>query len=425
MAFIFWLFFGLAVAYGLQWLAWDKQRASNDARKAATSLGLPRSRLQNYVRLTQKRPAEDLKKKVAKSEELERAVWSLVEYIIRDYIEWWYNKISRDNDFTNDVRHMFEHVLSQIVDGLKKVQWETVIENLMVEMRKLLKSYRVTEDNLIKNVQGFKGQSFAERQAQIMERIYSNYEVHVAVVGSHRVYLRKISGTLLKTLLKGKDNECNTFQALVREVLACKVLEPVMGYAHPFYINTAIIAGTKPGNDGSQSNSPRASEGDLERMGARSSATRSSVHSERDGTGAGSDAKVESGQVDEEGSVPKLQPGGSQSLPVGGAAARPRDAASITSAQSDSKVASAKCVCHLFIQFCLQLCLGGGFCVKCSPLLSFRLVFFVFSLPGMGTADTAAQPFASGVSTCATPLPVIFRFLTLICTCACPQRARY
>ena len=117
------------LAYFLAWIVKDKEKVlEREKRKAATTV-LPKSRLQNYVRLTQKRPKEDLEGKVAQSEELEKALWTLVEYIIRDYIEWWYLKISPNSaEFPNDVRHLFEHVMSQLVDGLKAMEWEPLIQ---------------------------------------------------------------------------------------------------------------------------------------------------------------------------------------------------------------------------------------------------------------------------------------------------------
>eukprot|EP00466_Bigelowiella_natans_P012154 jgi/Bigna1/85975/estExt_fgenesh1_pg.C_70153 len=130
----------------------------------------------------------------------------------------------------------------QLVAGIKALEWEGIFQEFIVELRKLMKSYRVTEIALEKRIPGFKDLSLQERQGLILQDIFQNYELHVAVIGSHKAYLRKLSSAILENVLKNSDLNCKPVTALVREILACKVLDPVMWYANSDFINSKIVA---------------------------------------------------------------------------------------------------------------------------------------------------------------------------------------
>mmetsp|Transcript_41430 Transcript_41430/g.66623 ORF Transcript_41430/g.66623 Transcript_41430/m.66623 type:complete len:1048 (-) Transcript_41430:109-3252(-) len=253
------------VSAGYYWLASDKKSKEAEIRKEAKELKLTTSRLNRNARL-QERTRDDLKVKLCETEALERTLWKLVEYIIRDYIEWWYDPISSDPVFLNDIRHVFEHVLSQLVAGIKALEWEGIFQEFIVELRKLMKSYRVTEIALEKRIPGFKDLSLQERQGLILQDIFQNYELHVAVIGSHKAYLRKLSSAILENVLKNSDLNCKPVTALVREILACKVLDPVMWYANSDFINSKIVAacvraGIEDESEGEEDREEEAAEG--------------------------------------------------------------------------------------------------------------------------------------------------------------------
>jgi len=231
---------GLVVA-GVYWLLKDKHNASSKAREKGKTLKLRPSRLKRYVKLTQKRTSEDLKVQIAESEALERSLMKLVEFIVRDYVEWWYHPISKNSSFPKDLRHLLKYFLARLVAGIKEVEWETLMQEFIIELRKLMKTYRVTEIELERRHPEFKTFDLYQKQGLILQEIYTNYELHVAVVGNHKVYLRKLSMAVLEDSLKQTDLSCRPLVSLFREIIACKVLDSVMWYANAHYINSSLV----------------------------------------------------------------------------------------------------------------------------------------------------------------------------------------
>jgi len=245
VAFIFWITFLFFIYYALFCVQNDKKTANRRKAKIAAEVKLAKSQLKKYLRNSRRKrsAAEDVKLKFADSPELTAALRKLVDFVIRDYIEWWYTPISQSDRFPNDLRHLMEYALGQLVSGSKLLEGEIVFEGLLTEVRKLLKCYRFTEIALEKQIHRFKKMKPHERQGLILNDIDKNYEFHVATgAGMQEKYLREITSIILESILKPSDCACKPLFVLLREILACKVLDPLMGYASSYYINSAIIS---------------------------------------------------------------------------------------------------------------------------------------------------------------------------------------
>ena len=98
------------------------------------------------------------------SPEVRRALWSIVEYILRDFVDYWFVAVSDNRDFQNDIRHIFDVAFNCLASRAVQVNWTDFIVNHVVEsLAHMLRVCRTTEQRLMETDPSFQDLSSDEQ----------------------------------------------------------------------------------------------------------------------------------------------------------------------------------------------------------------------------------------------------------------------
>ncbi|XP_077233157.1 phox domain-containing protein isoform X2 [Tasmannia lanceolata] len=84
--------------------------------------------------------------------------------------------------------------------------------------------------------------SFDERDERLKRHLITSKELHPALISSESEYkvLQRLMGGVLAVVLRQREAQCPLVRCLGRELLTCLVMQPVMNFASPGYINELI-----------------------------------------------------------------------------------------------------------------------------------------------------------------------------------------
>jgi hypothetical protein len=75
-----------------------------------------------------------------------RSLWRIVEYVLSDFIDFWWMKISDSSDFGNDLRDVFDHAFNVLGERCIKIDWSPfIVKNVISNLNYLMRIYRLTE----------------------------------------------------------------------------------------------------------------------------------------------------------------------------------------------------------------------------------------------------------------------------------------
>ncbi|KAH0565395.1 hypothetical protein GP486_001212 [Trichoglossum hirsutum] len=159
----------------------------------------------------------------------------LLDLTLRDFVEEWYNNISRDPSFINEVDRTIRIAIRNLRDRLFAIDLvETAVSRLVPTVTDHLKDFYEAEravrgKHLNRNV------TESEELDLAIAAKYRDGKLHPAASLSfsdtklvQQEHLRKIAERLLPELLPGNEVRSRAVSILVREIVACAVLFPVM-----------------------------------------------------------------------------------------------------------------------------------------------------------------------------------------------------
>lgn len=84
------------------------------------------------------------------SEAVFRATWRIAEYILRDFVDYWFVKVSDNKDFPNDVREMLEYAVSMLASRSVRIDWPMFIsKNVIGTFKDMLRLFRFAERDCV------------------------------------------------------------------------------------------------------------------------------------------------------------------------------------------------------------------------------------------------------------------------------------
>ncbi|XP_076897696.1 uncharacterized protein LOC143551059 [Bidens hawaiensis] len=106
--------------------------------------------------------------------------------------------------------------------------------------------------------------SSEEREERLKHHLKASNDLHPALISSESEYkfLKRIMGAVLAAVLRTREAQCALVRCIVRELLTCLVMQPVMRFASPGFINELIAGlllannnkGNKAGDDDQSTN---------------------------------------------------------------------------------------------------------------------------------------------------------------------------
>ena len=194
-------------------------------------------------------------KRLTGSSSLDAALQEVLEYFMRDYIEYWYDTVSEHESFLYHIRQVLQRAVIKFASRSKEMQWVNFLTTKLVDdFANHLKIFRITKERIAKNLEEDGGLSPDDGSIQAnvkLEEMFFQVEREIEKGKSmknvcmdddkERGYLQDISELLLYLLLPEEDFENKTVRYFLREVIAVAVILPTAELlCDPDYINQTI-----------------------------------------------------------------------------------------------------------------------------------------------------------------------------------------
>uniref|UniRef100_A0A672YBT3 Sorting nexin 13 n=1 Tax=Sphaeramia orbicularis TaxID=375764 RepID=A0A672YBT3_9TELE len=178
---------------------------------------------------------------------IDEPLQQVIQFALRDYIQYWYYTLSEDESFLLEIRQTLQNALVQFSTRSKEVDWQPYFTTRLVDdFATHLRVFRKAQDRLAER---------EDKQRDITEELVDSFfeaEVEMerkvcrdVVCTSHKDeegFLRDLCELLLYLLLPPGDFHNKNMRYFLREVLARGVLLPLINQlSDPDYINQFVI----------------------------------------------------------------------------------------------------------------------------------------------------------------------------------------
>ncbi|XP_014873549.1 sorting nexin-13 isoform X4 [Poecilia latipinna] len=178
---------------------------------------------------------------------IDEPLQQVIQFALRDYIQYWYYTLSEDESFLLEIRQTLQNALIQFSTWSKEVDWQPYFTTRLVDdFATHLRVFRKAQDRLAdredkqRDIMDELVDSFFEAEVEMERKICRD-----VVCTSHRDeegFLRDLCELLLYLLLPSGDFHNKSMRYFLREVLAYGVLLPLINQlSDPDYINQFVI----------------------------------------------------------------------------------------------------------------------------------------------------------------------------------------
>ncbi|KAM4550372.1 sorting nexin-13 isoform 2-T2 [Fundulus diaphanus] len=178
---------------------------------------------------------------------IDEPLQQVIQFALRDYIQYWYYTLSEDESFLLEIRQTLQNALIQFSTRSKEVDWQPYFTTRLVDdFATHLRVFRKAQDRLAdredkqRDITDELVDSFFEAEVEMERKICRD-----VVCTSHRDeegFLRDLCELLLYLLLPSGDFHNKSMRYFLREVLAYGVLLPLINQlSDPDYINQFVI----------------------------------------------------------------------------------------------------------------------------------------------------------------------------------------
>ncbi|GAV64481.1 PX domain-containing protein/PXA domain-containing protein/Nexin_C domain-containing protein [Cephalotus follicularis] len=199
--------------------------------------------------LSQKNPLEypniveqsDWKRKV-NSPVVEDAIDHFTRHLISEWVtDLWYSRLTPDREGPEELVRILNGVLGEISTRVKNINLIDLLTRDLINLFCThLELFRVSQAKLEKQQSGLL--TIEHRDVEIRRILTVENKLHPALFSAkaeHKV-LQTLMDGLISFTFRPEDLQCSFFRYIVRELLACAVIRPVLNLASPRFINERI-----------------------------------------------------------------------------------------------------------------------------------------------------------------------------------------
>ncbi|KAI3463336.1 hypothetical protein Pfo_019999 [Paulownia fortunei] len=215
-------------------------------RKAATYKAKPTSTNSSSKRKAFEGPRinaerSDWKHKV-NSPVVEDAIDQFSRHIVSEWVtDLWYSRITTDRQGPEELVLIMNGVLGEISSRMRSINLIDLLTRDIINLVCIhLELFRTSKTKIEKQQSRFL--TIEERDIEIKSVLAAENKLHPALFSAeaeHKV-LQHVMDGLVSITFKPEDLQCSLFRYIVRELLACAVMRPVLNLASPQFINVRI-----------------------------------------------------------------------------------------------------------------------------------------------------------------------------------------
>uniref|UniRef100_A0A8C8CAJ2 Sorting nexin 13 n=1 Tax=Oncorhynchus tshawytscha TaxID=74940 RepID=A0A8C8CAJ2_ONCTS len=173
---------------------------------------------------------------------IDEPLQQVIQFALRDYIQYWYYTLSEDDSFLLEIRQTVQNALVQFSTRSKEVDWQPYLTTRLVDdFATHLRVFRKAQDRLEDSKQSKEMvESFFEAEVEMERNICR--DVVCTSLKDEEGFLRDLCEVLLYLLLPPGDFHNKNMRYFLREILARGVLLPLVNQlSDPDYINQFVI----------------------------------------------------------------------------------------------------------------------------------------------------------------------------------------
>ncbi|KAM7479226.1 hypothetical protein LguiA_027439 [Lonicera macranthoides] len=186
-------------------------------------------------------PPQRWKRKID-SPVVEAAIEDFINKLLQDFIvDLWYSDITSDKEAPALIHAIIMDVLGEISGRVKEINLVDLLTRDVVDLvGDHLDLFRRNQIAIGADVMGTL--SSEERDERLKHHLMASKELHPALMSpeSECKVLKRLMGGVLAVVLRPREAQCPLVRCIARELLTCLVMQPVMNFASPVYINELI-----------------------------------------------------------------------------------------------------------------------------------------------------------------------------------------
>ncbi|GMY05922.1 sorting nexin-16 [Fagus crenata] len=195
----------------------------------------------NDSRLSTMPPPPKWKRKID-SPVVEAAMSEFIDKILKDFVvDLWYSEITPDREFPEQIRAIIMDALGEISGRVKVLNLVDLLTRDMVDLiGDHLDLFRRNQAAI--GVEVMATLSSEERDERLKHHLKDSKELHPALLSPESEYkvLQRLIGGVLAVVLRPREAQSPLIRSIARELVTCLVVQPVMNFASPGYINELI-----------------------------------------------------------------------------------------------------------------------------------------------------------------------------------------
>ncbi|KAG9440770.1 hypothetical protein H6P81_020935 [Aristolochia fimbriata] len=185
-------------------------------------------------------PAGPSGKKDIDSPLVEAAIDDFISKLLQDFVlDLWYSSITPDKEFPEHIRVVIYNALGEVSGRVKEINLVDLLTRDIVELvGNHLDLYRRNQACIGVELMGTL--SSDERDEKLKQHLIASKELHPALVSTESEYkvLQQLMGGVLAVVLRPQEGPM--VRSIARELLTCLVMQPIMNFACPGYVNELI-----------------------------------------------------------------------------------------------------------------------------------------------------------------------------------------
>ncbi|KAJ6427393.1 hypothetical protein OIU84_022898 [Salix udensis] len=215
-----------------------KAAAYNNKPAPTKSSTLPQNKSPELTRVVEK---SDWRRKV-NSPVVENAIDHFTRHLVSEWVaDLWYSRLTPDKEGPEELVQLMNGVLGEFSSRLRNVNLiDLLTRDLINLICTHLELFRASQAKIEKQQSGLL--TIEQRDKELRLVLATENKLHPALFSAeaeHKVLQHLMDG-LISFTFKSADLQCSFFRYVVRELLACAVMRPVLNLASPRFINERI-----------------------------------------------------------------------------------------------------------------------------------------------------------------------------------------
>ncbi|KAJ0441255.1 putative Phox domain, sorting nexin, PX domain superfamily [Helianthus annuus] len=173
---------------------------------------------------------------------VEAALEDFVNKLLQEFVlDLWYSDITPDKEAPQLIHAIIMDIFAEVSIRVKDINLVDLLTRDLVDLvGDHLELFRKNQAAIGTEV--MVTLSSEERDERLKRHLMASKELHPALISSESEYkfLKRIMGAVLAAVLRPREAQCPLVRCIVRELLTCLVMEPVMRFASPGHINELI-----------------------------------------------------------------------------------------------------------------------------------------------------------------------------------------